>query len=291
MQIVIAGQPGLAEKLSRPSMAQLRQRISLVIRVAPLNREEIDAYIDHRLSIAGCKDLALFTVGARGLIAEHSEGIPRKINNICFNSMSLACALRRKTVDRATVLEALADLDLDSLIEKPSELATAGEERTIAIADTPQRLAERKKRWFQSWAPISAIAVALGLAVAIGVNYREVRAANPFGRIAGTAVRQSPVSAPTPTVQGSTSPSVRQEGRAVRIAQGQTLYRISVDNLGGYDPQVLEVIRGLNPWLSDPTNIPAGQEILLPLTSKSQALGHSSAPQELSSSLQETGKE
>jgi general secretion pathway protein A len=35
MQIVIAGQPGLAEKLSRPSMAQLRQRISLVIRVAP----------------------------------------------------------------------------------------------------------------------------------------------------------------------------------------------------------------------------------------------------------------
>jgi type II secretory pathway predicted ATPase ExeA len=291
MQIVIAGQPGLAEKLSRPSMAQLRQRISLVIRVAPLNREEIDAYIDHRLSIAGCKDLALFTVGARGLIAEHSEGIPRKINNICFNSMSLACALRRKTVDRATVLEALADLDLDSLIEKPSELATAGEERTIAIADTPQRLAERKKRWFQSWAPISAIAVALGLVAAIGVNYREVRAANPFGRIAGQAVRQSPVSAPTPTVQGSTSPSVRQEGRAVRIAQGQTLYRISVDNLGGYDPQVLEVIRGLNPWLSDPTNIPAGQEILLPLTSKSQALGHSSAPQELSSSLQETGKE
>src|ERR1700722_6631723 len=84
MQIVIAGQPTLAEKLSRPSMTQLRQRISQVIRVAPLNREEINAYIDHRLWVAGCKNSALFTAGARSVIVEHSEGIPRKINNICF---------------------------------------------------------------------------------------------------------------------------------------------------------------------------------------------------------------
>jgi type II secretory pathway predicted ATPase ExeA len=90
MQIVIAGQPALAERLSGPSMTQLRQRISLVIRVAPLNRKEINAYIDHRLWVAGCKNSALFTAGARSVIVEHSEGIPRKINNICFNAMSLA---------------------------------------------------------------------------------------------------------------------------------------------------------------------------------------------------------
>jgi len=291
MQIVIAGQPGLAEKLSRPSMAQLRQRISLVIRVAPLKRDEINAYIDHRLSIAGCEDVALFTAGARDLIAKHSEGIPRKINNICFNTMSLACALRRKTVDRATVLEVLADLDLDSLIEKPVEGTAAGEEKPVPVACAPQRLTERKRRWFQSWAPMSAIAVALGLAAVIGVNYGEVRAASPLRRIADPPARQSPVSAQPPTVQESTSPSVRPEGRALRIAQGQTLYRISVDYLGEYDPQILEVIRGLNPWLSDPRNIPAGQEILLPSTPKSQEHGHSSAAQEPSSSLQEAGKE
>jgi general secretion pathway protein A len=119
MQIVIAGQPGLARKLSRPSMTQLRQRISLVIRVAPLNKEEINAYIDHRLLIAGCKDSRLFTPGARSVIAEYSEGIPRKINNVCFNAMSLACALRHARVERDTVLEVLADLDLESLIESP----------------------------------------------------------------------------------------------------------------------------------------------------------------------------
>jgi hypothetical protein len=127
--------------------------------------------------------------------------------------------------------------------------------------------------------------------VVIGVNYREVRAANPFGRIADPAARQSPVSAPPPTVQESTSPSVRQEGRAVRIAQGQTLYRISVDNLGEYDPQILDVIRGLNPWLSDPNNIPAGQEILLPSTRCRKTMASSSAAPEPSSSLQEVGKE
>jgi hypothetical protein len=76
--------------------------------------------------------------------------------------MSLACALRRKTIDRATVLEVLADLDLDSLIEKPVEATTAGEERPIPVACAPQRLTERKNDGFKVWAPMSAIGVALG---------------------------------------------------------------------------------------------------------------------------------
>jgi hypothetical protein len=61
--------------------------------------------------------------------------------------------------------------------------------------------------------------------------------------------------------------------------------------LGGYDPQILTGIRGLNPWLSDPSNIPAGQTIFLPSSAKLQEHGHSSAPQEFSSSPQEVGKD
>jgi type II secretory pathway predicted ATPase ExeA len=154
MQIVIAGQPGLAEKLSRPSMTQLRQRISLVIRVAPFDWEEINAYIDHRLSIAGCKEPGLFTAGARRLIAEHSEGVPRTINNICFNAMSLACALKRKAIDDATVLEVLADLDLESLIEKPSPAPGPREEKPIQATSTAQR--PRGSRLPLNWEEINA---------------------------------------------------------------------------------------------------------------------------------------
>lgn len=118
MQIVIAGQPQLAETLLRPSMTQFRQRISSVIRLEPFTQAEVDCYIDHRLWAAGCNDPSLFTAPARRLIAGHSEGIPRQINNICFNAMSLACALKRTTIDRDIILEVLRDLDIIGIAEE-----------------------------------------------------------------------------------------------------------------------------------------------------------------------------
>ncbi len=118
MQIVLAGQPQLDERLAQPSMAQLRQRVSFAIRIEPLTREEVDLYIDHRLWVAGYKGTPLFSVGARTLIAERSEGIPRVINNMCFCAMSYAWAMKRKTIDRDTMSEVLSDLDPGSPIEK-----------------------------------------------------------------------------------------------------------------------------------------------------------------------------
>jgi type II secretory pathway predicted ATPase ExeA len=118
MQIVLAGQPQLAERLAEPSMVQLRQRVSFAIRIEPFTREEVDVYIDHRLWVAGYKGSPLFSVGARKLLAEHSEGIPRNINNICFCAMSYAWAMKRKTIDRDTMSEVLDDLDPGSPIEK-----------------------------------------------------------------------------------------------------------------------------------------------------------------------------
>jgi general secretion pathway protein A len=112
MHIVMAGQPQLAERLARPSMAQLRQRISFFIRIEPFTREETDAYIDHRLRVAGYQGPPLFTVGARQLIAERSEGTPRIINNICFSAMSLGWALKQATIDRDLIESVLADLVL-----------------------------------------------------------------------------------------------------------------------------------------------------------------------------------
>jgi general secretion pathway protein A len=115
MQIILAGQPQLAKRLARPSMLQLRQRLSMVIRIEPFSFEEVRNYINHRLRAAGYQGPSLFTVGARRLIAERSQGIPRNINNICFNAMALACAMKQPAIDHNIVLEVLADLDLDSM--------------------------------------------------------------------------------------------------------------------------------------------------------------------------------
>ncbi len=124
MHIVLVGQPQLADQLARPSMTQLQQRVSFAIRIEPFTREEVDLYINHRLWVAGYKGMPLFSAGARTLIAERSGGIPRTINNMCFCAMSYSWAMKRKTIDRDTMSEVLADIDTESPIEKEKELPT-----------------------------------------------------------------------------------------------------------------------------------------------------------------------
>jgi hypothetical protein len=112
MQIVLAGQPQLSKRLAKPSMAQLRQRISFAIQIDPLSSEEITAYVDHRLWVANYKGSSLFSVGARALLAEYSEGIPRKINNICFCAMSFGWATKQTTIDRDMMRDVLTEMNL-----------------------------------------------------------------------------------------------------------------------------------------------------------------------------------
>ena len=122
MHIILAGQPELADKLASPGLAQLRQRVSIVHGLAPLSPGEIKNYIEHRLRIAGYEGEPLFTPGVYGDIARFTEGIPRNINNFCFNALSLTCALQKKVVDSEVVKEVIADLDISKLT---SEIAAA----------------------------------------------------------------------------------------------------------------------------------------------------------------------
>jgi len=116
LQIILVGQPGLADKLSSPSLVQLRQRITSVSGLSPLNREETGRFIDHRLQVAGYQGPKIFAPEAQDLISQVSEGIPRQINNYCFHALSLACAMRKKTVDIAMVREVTHDLDITRFV-------------------------------------------------------------------------------------------------------------------------------------------------------------------------------
>jgi len=118
LQIILVGQPGLADKLATPGLVQLRQRITSVSGLSPLTREETGRFMDHRLQVAGHKGARLFSAEAQELIAQVSEGIPRQINNYCFHSLSLACAMRKKTVDAAMVREVTHDLDIHRFVSE-----------------------------------------------------------------------------------------------------------------------------------------------------------------------------
>ena len=112
LQIVLAGQPQFAEKLAESSLSQLFQRIATVSRLARLNPDETSAYIAHHLSKAGYCGNHLFTPDALVWIAEKAQGIPREINRLCFNGLSIGCALQKRAVDVAILTEVEHDLDL-----------------------------------------------------------------------------------------------------------------------------------------------------------------------------------
>lgn len=114
MQIILSAQPALAEKLARPELEQLKQRVSILCRLSPFTEEEVVDYVGHRLETAGYKGGQLFTHEALAMIAERSEGIPRNINNLCFHALSLGFAKGQKKIDSEIVAEVLSDLKLDT---------------------------------------------------------------------------------------------------------------------------------------------------------------------------------
>ncbi len=115
LQIILAGQPQLAQRLANPEMAQLYQRISMLTTLIPFGLEDTRNYIEHRLTIAGYKGPPLFTSAAVRLIWERSGGVPREINTLCFNALLLARAAEQKQVDSVILNEVVADLDLDRI--------------------------------------------------------------------------------------------------------------------------------------------------------------------------------
>jgi N-acetylmuramoyl-L-alanine amidase/type II secretory pathway predicted ATPase ExeA len=121
LQIILAGQPRLGEKLAQPHLAQLLQRITMVKYLEALSPEETAGYIRHRLKVAGHSGEALFEPEALVLIAERSQGIPRNINKICFRALLEAYGRARHTVSADIAEKAYRNLNLPA---RPTPLAT-----------------------------------------------------------------------------------------------------------------------------------------------------------------------
>ena len=109
IQVVLAGQPELNLKLKTKNMQQFVQRISLKRHVMPLGKEDVNQYIQHRLSVAEYGGNALFSRRALHLIWNYSEGIPRKINILCDNALLAAYAVGKKKIKAALLEEVIRD--------------------------------------------------------------------------------------------------------------------------------------------------------------------------------------
>ena len=119
IQIVLAGQPQIAETLMAPSLVQLRQRIAALANLKSLTPSETAAYIEHRLRAAGWSDKLIFSSDALDQIAESSGGVPRSINNLCFNALLEGFHRGLEVVDADIVKEVAGKLNLESLVRRP----------------------------------------------------------------------------------------------------------------------------------------------------------------------------
>jgi general secretion pathway protein A len=123
IQIVLAGQPQLVDTLLRPNLVQLRQRIAILSSLKALDTNETAEYIEHRLRAAGWNGHQIFTPEALEEIAKLSGGVPRTINNLCFNALLKAFTRRQEIIDTGIVKEVSRNLHLEGLTRRIEKIA------------------------------------------------------------------------------------------------------------------------------------------------------------------------
>ncbi len=111
LQIVLAGQPELDGILADPSLRQLRQRVTLRIRLRPLSPPEVAAYVRARVERVGGTAAELFPPDALASLAMLSHGIPRLVNVLCDAALLGTFAAGKRAVTPAIVEDAWRDHD------------------------------------------------------------------------------------------------------------------------------------------------------------------------------------
>jgi len=112
LQIVLAGQPELEQKLARGDLRQLRQRITVKAHLRALTREETGQYISHRLNVAGAESSVGFDEAAIRLVHKYSKGTPRVVNTVADHAMMAGYVIRTPVIGVKEVRRSLQHLEI-----------------------------------------------------------------------------------------------------------------------------------------------------------------------------------
>jgi type II secretory pathway predicted ATPase ExeA len=127
LNVVLAGQPELADRLNETSLRQLKQRISLRCQLTSMDLPETAAYIAGRIRIAGGRPEQIFTRESIAAVYAASKGLPRTVNVVCDNALLGGFAAQVRPINARFVEDVCRDFD----IQRSADLEPAG----IAIED------------------------------------------------------------------------------------------------------------------------------------------------------------
>ncbi len=155
LQIIFVGQLELIERLGRPEMSSLNQRIGARALLKPLAPPQVREYINCRLRVKGGAATRIFAPGALGYLIEHSGGIPRRVNVLSHNSMLQGYAAGSKRVNLAMVKRAVSEYE---------GLLNSKQPRTL---ESPVRTMIPRVRLTSAAVAVTAIALAAASAILI----------------------------------------------------------------------------------------------------------------------------
>ncbi|MEW6120921.1 MAG: AAA family ATPase [Pseudomonadota bacterium] len=173
LQIVLFGQPELDTLLADPRIRQLKDRITVSLRLSPLSATEVGDYVRARLAVAGYRGPDLFAPELVAQLHRLSGGLSRRINVLADKTLLAAYAGQTHTLTRAHVDAAAGDAD---------------------IQDSPATAA-RLPRW-----PWLAAGLAAGLGLLAFVAWLALDRSAPPAPAARAVLPTAPASAPPPPV-------------------------------------------------------------------------------------------
>ncbi len=109
VQIVLFAQPEFTEKIARPRLQRLQERITLTLQLHPVKEHDIPQYVTLRLSKCCWQGDPLFTPKAINLLAKASSGVPRVINVLAHKAMMLAYGAGESSVGETHVTTAITE--------------------------------------------------------------------------------------------------------------------------------------------------------------------------------------
>jgi len=136
LQIILLGQPELRRMIGRPELRALDQRMAVKFHLGTLGRDDVHAYIQHRLRLAGTGEENIFEPEARETVFEASGGVPRVVNVICDQAMLQAYVLGRERVGPEVLRRVVAEMEGYYMDERQEAGKTVA---TVPIADPDEQ--------------------------------------------------------------------------------------------------------------------------------------------------------
>ena len=150
LQVILIGQPELADLLSRRNLRQLSQRVTARYHLRPFSEDESQRYVHHRMEVAGQRQ-SIFTRQAVRAAHRLSRGIPRLLNTICDRALLGAYATGQTRVKEAIVRRAAREV-LGARRNRRWVAATAAAVLLVVVGSTIALMATGGLRSLGAWA-------------------------------------------------------------------------------------------------------------------------------------------